>query len=209
MANKKSNIFTNTLVLVIITFIAVALLAVVNQITSAPIAQADENLKAQAYRAVYADADEFAEIDGAGKMMEDAQSLFSQNGLAGCTVTDALAVKNAGGDTEGYVIVSTSPSGYGGEIQVAIGIKDGTITGFTAIKNSETAGLGSKCTEPEFANQFAGKPAQALTYTKSGNASDTEIDAISGATITTNAVTEAVNAGILFYQQNLSNAAVQ
>lgn len=208
MANKKSNILVNTLVLVIVTFVAVTALAVVNQITAEPIAQAEVNLKAEAYKVVYPDANEFAEIDGVDKMIEESAGLFDENGLGGCTVTDALAVKNAGGDTEGYIVVSTSPNGYGGEIQVAIGIKNEKITGFTTIKNSETAGLGSKCAEPEFTDQFAGKAATVLTYSKSGASGDTEIDAISGATITTNAVTEAVNAGVIFYQSNFGDGDV-
>lgn len=202
MAKKTNNIVLNTIILVVITFIAIAALAVVNQITAEPIAQAEVNQKAQAYLVVYPDANEFAEIEGVDKMIEDSASVLSENGFNGCTITDALEVKSSSGDTEGYIVVSTSPNGYGGEIQVAIGIKDDKLTGFTAIKNSETAGLGSKCTEPEFANQFKDKAASVLSYTKTGASSDTEIDAISGATITTNAVTEAVNAGIIFYQAN-------
>ena len=202
MENKKSNLFKNTLILVIITLVAVAALAVVNQITKGPIEQAEINQKAEAYKVVYADANEFGEIDGLDKMIKKSTKLFEDNGLSGCTVTEALAVKNSSGDTEGYIIASTSPNGYGGEIDVAIGIKDGKLTGFTVISNSETAGLGSKCAEPDFQNQFKDKAAEVLSYTKTGASSDTEIDAISGATITTNAVTEAVNAAIIFYQSN-------
>lgn len=202
MAKKKSNIFTNTLVLVIVTFVAITALAVVNQITAEPIAQAEVNMKAEAYKVVYPDASEFEEIEGVENMIEESAQLLIDNGFKGCTIIDVLGVKGSSGATEGYIIASTSPNGYGGEIQVAIGIKDDRITGFTAIKNSETAGLGSKCTEPEFANQFKDKAAAILSYTKSGASSDTEIDAISGATITTNAVTEAVNAAVVFYQAN-------
>ena len=206
MEKKKSGLFKNTLILVIITLVAVAALAVVNQITRGPIEQAEINQKAAAYKVVYADATEFGEVDGLDKMIEKSTKLFNKNGLAGCAVTDALEVKSSNGDTEGYIIASSSPNGYGGEIDVAIGIKDGKLTGFTVISNSETAGLGSKCSEPDFQNQFKGKPAQTLSYTKSGATADTEIDAISGATITTNAVTEAVNAGIAFYQANFGGA---
>lgn len=202
MAKKKSNIFINTLVLVLVTFFAIAALAFVNQITREPIEQAEVNMKAQAYKVVYADANEFAEIDGIDKMIEDSASVLAENGFEGCTITDALAVKNTAGDIEGYIIVSTSPKGYGGEIEVAFGVKDGKITGFMPVKNSETPGFGANCTNPEFTEQFAAKSASVLTYTKSGASSDTEIDALSGATITTNAVTEAVNAGIIFYQAN-------
>lgn len=202
MAKKKNNIVVNTLVLVVITFVAIAALAFVNQITAGPIEEAEVNAKAQAYKVVYADAETFAEIDGVDKMIEDSVALLEENGFGGCTITDSLAVKNASGDTEGYIIVSTSPNGYGGEVQVAIGIKDDKLTGFEPVKHSETPGFGANCTTPEFTQQFAGKAASVLTYTKSGATSDTEIDALSGATITTNAVTEAVNAAIIFYQSN-------
>lgn len=202
MAKKKPNIVMNTLVLVIITFVAITALAVVNQITAEPIAQAEINVKAEAYKAVYPEAEEFSEIDGLDNMIEKSAGMLSENGFEGCTITDALGVKGASGDTEGYIIASTSPNGYGGEIQIAIGIKDNKLTGFTTISNNETAGLGSKCTEPAFTEQFKDKAASVLSYTKSGATTDTEIDAISGATITTNAVTEAVNAAILFFQEN-------
>lgn len=204
---NKSNMFKNTLILVVITFVAVAALAVVNQITEAPIEQAEINQKAKAYKVVYADAQKFDEIDGLDKMIENSESLFDGNGLSACTVSDALAVKNSNDEIEGYVISSTSSNGYGGEIQVAVGIKDNKLTGFTVISNNETPGLGSKCTDSDFQNQFKNKTAQVLSYTKSGASSDTEIDAISGATITTSAVTEAVNAAIVFYQSNFGTGA--
>ena len=202
MSNKKTNLFVNTLVLLLVTFVAVTALAVVNQITAGPIAQAEINQKAEAYKVVYPDATEFAEIDGIDDMLADSSQLLADNGFEGCSINEALAVKSSSGDIEGYIVAATSPYGYGGDIQVAIGIKDGKLTGFTVISNSETAGLGSKCTEPEFTAQFKDKSASILTYTKAGASSDTEIDAISGATITTNAVTGAVNAAIIFYQSN-------
>ena len=54
--------------------------------------------------------------------------------------------------------------------------------------------------EDEFKNQFSGKKVEHFTYTKSGSSADNEIDAISGATITTNAVTNGVNAGLYYIQ---------
>ena len=76
MENKKSNLFKNTFVLVIITLVAVAALAVVNQITKGPIEQAEINQKAEAYKVVYADANEFSEIDGLDKMIKNSTKLF-------------------------------------------------------------------------------------------------------------------------------------
>lgn len=206
MAQKKksSQILINTLVLLVVTFIAVLALAVVNQITREPIAQAEINARAEIYRVVYADAENFAEVENTEQLLEDSAQILSDAGYGGCTINDVLAVTDSSDNIEGYVISSTSPSGYAGDIQIAIGISagDGKLTGFNVVANSETAGLGSKCADPEFTDQFKGKTASVLEYTKTGASADNEIDAISGATITTNAVTEAVNAAIVFYQEN-------
>lgn len=205
MAKKKTGIITNTLVMLVVTFVCVALLAVVNQVTKGPIEQAEINARAEVYKVVYPNAPAFAEVEGTADMLEKSAKVLSSAGFDGCYAKDVLAVNDASGATVGYVIAAVSPSGYGGDIQIAVGItKDGVLTGFDVISNSETAGLGSKCTEPEFKNQFAGKPATKLEYTKTGATADNQIDAISGATITTNAVTEAVNAAIVFYQANFA-----
>lgn len=203
MSNKKSSIFINTLVLVLVTFVAITALAVVNQVTKEPIAQAEINARAEVYKVVYPNAEKFAEIENSEALIEGSADFLSDAGYAGCFINDALSVTDSSSNIKGYVIAATSPSGYGGDVQIALGIStDGKITGFNVISNNETAGLGSKCTEPEFTSQFANKPAKVLEYTKSGATADNQIDAISGATITTNAVTEAVNAAIVFYQEN-------
>lgn len=205
MAKKKSNILINTFVLLIVTLICVALLAVVNQVTRGPIEQAEINARAESYKVVYPDAANFDEVENTTKMLESSADVLASAGYEGCFVNDVLAVTGASGSVEGYVVAATSPNGYGGDLQVAVGItKDGKITGMEVISHAETAGLGSKCTEPEFKNQFAGKNASAIEFSKTGATADNEIDAISGATITTNAVTEAVNAAIVFYQENFA-----
>ena len=82
---------------------------------------------------------------------------------------------------------------------VALGVaEDGTTNGISFLSLSETAGLGMQADTDEFKSQFAGKNVAQFKYTKSGAASDEEIDALSGATITTNAVTNAVNAGLSY-----------
>ena len=112
-----------------------------------------------------------------------------------------LSVTDNSGAVQGYVVSATSPSGYGGDLQIAVGItKEGKLTGFDVISHSETPGFGAKSTEPEFKSQFAGKPALKLSYSKTGAASETEFDAISGATVTTNAMTNGTNAAIALYQ---------
>ncbi len=203
-SEKKSNIFVNTIVIVAVTLVAVLALSVVNQITREPIAQAEINARAEIYSAVYPNAAGFAEIDNSDALLEASAELLSGAGYDGCCINDALAVTDSNGDVEGYVIAATSPNGYGGDIQVAIGICGGKLTGFDVVSQNETAGLGSKCTESDFKAQFAGKAATELEYTKTGASADNQIDAISGATVTTKAVLAAVNSAVSYYNMVLN-----
>ena len=83
--------------------------------------------------------------------------------------------------------------------------KDGTLNGISILSISETAGLGMKA-ESVLKPQFENKKVANFTYTKSGSTMDSQIDAISGATITTNAVTTAVNAGLYVFQTQLGGS---
>ena len=81
-----------------------------------------------------------------------------------------------------------------------VGIKkDGTINGVSILSISETAGLGMKATEPSFYNQYVNKQADKFVVSKDGGDGE-QIDALSGATITSRAVTGAVNAALGYYQ---------
>ena len=101
---------------------------------------------------------------------------------------------------EGYVITTTDKDGFGGNIQITVGIKkDGTINGVSILSISETAGLGMKATEPSFYNQYVNKKADKFVVSKDGGDGE-QIDALSGATITSRAVTGAVNAALGYYQ---------
>ena len=103
------------------------------------------------------------------------------------------------GDT-GYVITTTDKDGFGGNIQITVGIKkDGTINGVSILSISETAGLGMKATEPSFYNQYVNKKADKFVVSKDGGDGE-QIDALSGATITSRAVTGAVNTALGYYQ---------
>lgn len=210
MSEKKSSILTNTIVILIVTFVAVAGLAVVYQVTKEPIAQAEANAKAAVYAAVFTDADSFTEVENVEALIENSQAAIENAELGDCSVNEVLIAESKSGEALGYVIAATSPNGYGGDIQIAVGISnDGVITGFNVISNNETAGLGSKCTNDDFTSQFEGKNAEMLKYTKTGAVADNEIDAISGATRTTNAVTQAVNKAIVFYQFNFKDGGLE
>ena len=101
----------------------------------------------------------------------------------------------ASGDVSGHIIIVTSHEGYGGDIQLAVGFdSDNVITGISVLKIGETAGLGMEAKDdPSFLKQYVGKKVDSFVVTKNGAAKDEEIDAISQATITSKAVTNAVN----------------
>ena len=189
------NIIKNTAILTVITLVAGLLLGYVYDITKEPIAKSKEAAKNAAYQTVMAEADTF-------ELMEvEAADLGT-----GCDVDEVVAA-NAGSDLKGYVITTTTHDGYGGDIQVSVGVAaDGTVKGIEMLSIAETAGLGMNANTPEFKAQYAEKLVDAFVVTKTGAAADNEIDAISGATITSNAVTNAVNTAILYYTNVLGGS---
>lgn len=99
------------------------------------------------------------------------------------------------GKLEGFVL-ETYPKGYAGPIKVTVGIStDGKISGVKIGENTETPGLGSKAADKDFVGQFTGKSTdKTINVVKRAPSKDDEIQAISGATITSKAVTSGVTA---------------
>ena len=196
-----NNIVKNTLILTAITVVSGLLLGVVYGITKEPIAQAQENTKQEAYRTVLSDASEFETVEFDA---DTAASLLSENGYTSDVITEIAEGTDAGGENVGYVISVQSSEAYDGSLSLSVGIaSDGTVKGIEMLEISETAGLGMKADEAEFKDQFKDKSVQKFTYTKTGEDGDDKIDAISGATITTNAVTNAVDSALVYFQNEL------
>lgn len=200
----KNKFLKNCLALFVITLVAGVSLAFVNEVTKEPIAKAQDKARLEAYEVVYPNA-EFKVMNNSDEILKASSKSLEKENLSQCSVDDVLAVTDKNGNLIGYVFSATSPSGYGGDIKVAIGVSNKTnkITGFTVLSHSETAGLGAKATEDEFKSQFIGKSANGINYTKNGASNDTEIDALSGATITSNAVCEAVDSALAVYNYQL------
>ena len=189
----------NVVVLTIITVLAGFLLGSVYDLTKAPIDEATLKAKEKAYRNVFPKADSFEPVDGFDSNI--ATNGINMAGFEGVTIDEALTSLDASGNVLGYVFTVTSKEGYGGDIQLSMGISDdGTINGIEFLSIQETAGLGMKADSDEFKSQFKGMNVKQISYTKTGKVNDYEIDAISGATITTNAVTNAVNAGLSYFE---------
>lgn len=176
MAKKREGfeIVRVGLILFAITAVAALVLAYVNKITSPIIAEQETEKMQAAMAEVLPAADEFEEIP-----LEP----------AGESVLTKVYKTNAG------FVVFAAPNGYGGEITMAIGIdEEFKVAGISIISQSETAGLGANCMNKEWQNQFIGKTDE-IKVVKNG-ANDNQIDAISSATITSKAVTKAVNEAI-------------
>lgn len=120
-------------------------------------------------------------------------------------VTDVQKATGDGG-TVGWC-VSVNSKGYGGLVGFVVGItKDGAVKAINILNHSETPGLGAKSTEPEFYTQFNDKSALPLKVVKGAAGNPDEISAISGATITSNAVVSGVNAAVEYWNKNLKGA---
>lgn len=190
-----NKIIKNTIILTLITLVSGLLLGAAYEITKGPIAQSEENAKREAWKAVFPDADEDA-FEPVDVDMDLAEQVISDLGIKG-SIDEVCAVD--GGDT-GYVITTTDGEGYGGDIQITVGITaDGTVSGVSFLSISETAGLGMKATEPSFYEQYVGVQTDQFYVSKDGGEGE-PVDALSGATITTRAVTGAVNAALAYFQ---------
>jgi electron transport complex protein RnfG len=190
----KENI-RSIITLTLITLIAGALLGYVYELTKEPIAAKTLEAKLEAYHKVFPEAADFMEDADFGS--DAARSVLDSAGYPGETIDECLAAVDASGSRLGYVMSVTTSEGYGGDIRISMGVgTDGVLKGIEILSISETAGLGMKADTDEFKNQFSGKNVSKFSYTKSGASADYEIDALSGATITTNAMVNAVNAGL-------------
>jgi electron transport complex protein RnfG len=141
-----------------------------------------------ARREVLAEADRFATL-------ENIDSITSSRPELSIVKEAYKAFK--GDSVTGYVFVVES-KGYGGDIQITVGINnDGKITGVKIGENNETPGLGTKASEAPFKTQFENiTPQEPLKLVKGNKAGPEEIDAISGATVTSKAVVKGVQAAV-------------
>lgn len=188
----------DALTLTVITLIAGLLLGLVQMITKKPIEKQNEKTQMEAYAQVFKKADSFEKIDGVNPE-KDSAAVLKKAGLSVHNTIDGIVKAVSGSDDLGYVVTVTNSEGYGGDITLTLGVtSEGEITGIAFTELNETPGLGMKAEQSEFRKQFRGIKADKIKYTKSGASKDDEIDALSGATITTNAVTNGVNAGLAY-----------
>ena len=162
------------------------------------IAAQEEKTKQEAYKAVFKDA---AKFDTVKLDQKDVAAVLKKNDLGQNTISEVVKAVDKNGKELGYVFSVTNPEGYGGDVSLSVGVRDdGTVNGYETLSISETAGLGMKAKEPEFKSNFKNKKADKFEVVKdgSGKNDDSKVDAISGATITSRAVTSAVNSCVAY-----------
>ncbi len=195
--NKK--IVHDALILTAFTLVLGFVLGLVYEITKEPIAAADAATAQAAYKEVFQDADSFDK--------DAALSLMEENGFND-EIKDVQTAKGSDGSTLGYVITVLAKDGSQANITFSVGIaNDGTVNGYSITSIAETPGLGDKAKNEEFYGQFQGKQTERFEVVKQAPASDSEIESISGATITSKAVTNGVNASITYFKNVLEGGA--
>lgn len=197
----KNKIIKDALALILITLVAGVALGGVYEITKDPIAKQEAQAKAEAYEQVFTDAAAFEEVEMDDTLIQTIRDQLDQEGYKAQSIEEVMRAEDQSGETLGYAFTVVTSEGYGGDIQFSMGVQnDGTLNGISILSIGETAGLGMNADTPAFKDQFVGKQVEKLQYTKNGATQDDEINAISGATVTTNAMTNGVNAGLCAFR---------
>ena len=197
MENKKKSdinvMLKEAAVLTVITLLAGLLLGFVHELTKDPIRLQQEKAVQEACKAVFPELDH---LTFEAQKASPSEELMEELAACGVTIGSIYKAFDETRKEVGMVIEVTSSEGYGGNIVLYVGVTcDGILNDVSILSISETPGLGMQA-EKVLLPQLHNKQVEQITYTKTGSTSDSEIDAISGATITTRAVTNAVNGAL-------------
>ena len=174
--NNWNRIGKPIVVLSLICVIVTGALAATNEVTAPIITEATIAAENAARAEVLPEADSFSPVEGI--TVEGVSAVYTADNGAGAAIT-------------------ASAKGYGGDVVIMVGIgPDGTITSIEVTEQGETKGIGSNVvSNPEYLAQYDGlSAAQSLVL-------DQDVDALSGATVSSTAVIDAVNAAIAAYNQ--------
>lgn len=168
------NMMKPTIVLLVICLVAAAALAGTYQFTKPMIDEINARMAAEARMSVLPEADNFEQMDVA--LVDGVSEVYKATNGAG-------------------VVVTSASKGFGGPVTVMTGFDaEGKITGVTVTDASqETPGLGSKATLPAYTDQFFG--ASTISFNEAAGDATT-INGVSGATYTSTAVFNAVDAAV-------------
>lgn len=193
------------LVLAVITLASGVALSGVYTMTKDEIEEQKLAASAASYLEVCPGAQTFEKDEKMDQVIADQNGEVYGSGFGRVHINSAVIGKDSSGNTVGYVISVTSSDGYDGDITLSLGLSpEGAVNGISFTQLNETPGMGMRCAEPEFKDQFAGRTVPAFLLNKEGSASsEDEIDLVSGASTTSGAVVNAVNAGLDFFRTNM------
>ena len=173
--------------------------------TKAPIEKQQQEARVAAFRAVLPEAVSFEEDESLNKAVAAKNGSVWDQKFGSSYVNEALAGIDAQGEVAGYVINVSTKDGYKSDpIAFTVGLlPDGTVNRIAFTELNQTPGLGMEADKESFKGQFSGKKVDSFTVVKTGSESVDQIDSISGATTTSQAVTNAINAALDFFSQTV------
>lgn len=180
-------IFKLSAILIIVCSLSTALISYTHDLTAPIIEERKQNAIHAGYMEVLPNAAEL--------------STFIQTDSA--IITEIMQSKQDN-HTNGFIYTLT-PNGYSGKITLMVGIQhpSGIISGVKILEQTETPGLGAKCTEPSFLTQFADKSIHnELTVSKKAS-KENEIQALTASTITSNAIVKGINTARIHYLSHI------
>jgi electron transport complex protein RnfG len=178
MSKKKDTFMNMVISLFVITIISGFSLGYVNQLTEQPIKDAKVAKKTNAIKLVLPDFD--------NNPVEDVVLIKSEN------IKDSIEVYPGFANNEfvGAAVIGSSEKGFSGLVKLMIGFKaSGEIKNIEVLEQKETPGLGTKMKDEKFLQQFKDK--NPSTYNLKVKKDGGDVDALTGATISTRAFTEA------------------
>lgn len=202
----KRSIPKSALILCAITLIAGAALSGVYGMTKERIDEQKVAASAASYREVCPQAASFGHDDDLNAAVGALGGEIYGTEFGKVYINEAVVGKDENGGAAGCVLSVTSADGFGGNhITISVGIAaDGTVNGISFTELNETAGMGMLCGEDAFKGQFAGVNTERFVLNKAGGGTaENEIDSVSGASVSSGAVVNAVNAALAFYAENI------
>ena len=201
----KFTVPSQAIALCVITIGAGVLLSGVFTMTKDTIEEQKMAANVASYQEVLPEAASFGHDDAITAKIEELGGEVYGTDFGKVYINDVIVGKDSSDAVVGYVFSVTTKDGFDGAITLSAGIKtDGTLNGIAFTELNETAGMGMRAAEPAFKDQFSGVNVSRFTLNKAGGSTAAEeIDSISGASITSGAVVNAVNAALDFFANNI------
>ncbi|NLX63747.1 MAG: RnfABCDGE type electron transport complex subunit G [Clostridiaceae bacterium] len=193
------DIIKPSIILFLVCAVMTGALAYVNGVTEPIIDENNKIAEQESLKNVFSDADNFLDAK-TGEELKTEGIDVSDN-------IEKLYTAQKDGQSIGYV-VSVFSSGYGGKLKILVGIdNDLNIKGISLVSHNETPGLGANAANPKFTDQFLGKaPQKEFNVVKRVPNDDSEIQAITAATVTSKAVTKGVNEAVALVRSIVGGA---